>query len=156
MIQFALDRSPDLIVLSDAVNLVDVLDSGSSGPAATTEWADGTLRTLERLASTHARLVVLSNPPAGPSLATCPTRFLEPASCATTPDERYLIKRTAESRAVTAARRTDIDAHFVDVEVWFCLDGTCPAFLGPHLVRADRTHLTDDLGRALAPSFAGD
>jgi peptidoglycan/LPS O-acetylase OafA/YrhL len=150
MFRLARQLSADLVLLSDSTNLLPFLESGAQRDAAEREWRDGTTETLRALDAPDRALVLLPAPPKGPSPAICTTRLSAPSACLASPPSNYHLKRDAESKAAAAARKTGVDAHYIDTLPWFCTGTRCPLFAGTNLIRGDASHLSERMSRALS------
>lgn len=146
VVHTVLDQRPDLIVLANSS--LHVLNAGRAGfPDAKRDVAAlGIAATLDDLAPSGARVVVLGDPPVLGDLLACKTRFASPESCVRRPDDVWLAGRAGEEDAASAA-----GVEYVSVSDWFCFESRCPAFIGTTPATVDGSHLTIELSRSLAP-----
>ncbi|MDN4616087.1 acyltransferase family protein [Leifsonia sp. F6_8S_P_1B] len=142
---------PDLVVLASAESGMRRLASGATGREAAAEWQRGLEKSLERLAGTRARIVVLENPPETTSPVDCAARTSTPAACVRPVSAAWTLKSDAERRAVSEAAARGTDVTLVDTLPWFCVDGGCPVGDGRLIARIDHGHLTADYARMLGP-----
>jgi peptidoglycan/LPS O-acetylase OafA/YrhL len=149
-ISYAATLSPRLVIMSNALGSIDRFSDGTTGKAAETAWARGTLDSIRRLAAGGARVDVLESPPESTAPVDCATRLRSPATCLATPGNDWFAKRSAEKTAVLRADSAGIRAAFVTTSGWFCtVDDECPAFVGTTLVKVDTGHLTTAYSREL-------
>ncbi|WP_081866431.1 acyltransferase family protein [Blastococcus sp. URHD0036] len=143
---------PALVVTSQVGNSIQRLASGAEGAAAEQEWTAGVSQTVDRLAASAGRVVVLADPPGARRLGECATRFNHPSDCTTTVSEAYLHRVGLESAAVTALGRPTTAVQYVQTRSWFCADdGRCPAFAEGLTMYADDKHVTTTYSARLAP-----
>jgi peptidoglycan/LPS O-acetylase OafA/YrhL len=130
-------------------DLVIVGNSYTQYPADAEEWAEGTDESVERLAESASRVVLIGDNPANTEdPPACLSEHLDDASaCATERADAVLPERI--SAEVAAARSHDVT--FVDTTDWFCTSETCPVVLGNLLVMRDETHITAPMAEFLRP-----
>jgi hypothetical protein len=143
---------PPLVIMSQVGNSIERLASGADGAAAEQEWTAAVSQTVDQLAASAGRVVVLADPPGGERLGECATRFNSPSDCATTLSGAYLRRVGLESAAVAALGRPPSAVQYVQTKSWFCADdGRCPAFAGGITMYADAIHVTTTYSAELAP-----
>ncbi|MCU1569017.1 MAG: Peptidoglycan/LPS O-acetylase OafA/YrhL, contains acyltransferase and SGNH-hydrolase domain [Pseudarthrobacter sp.] len=137
---------PDVLILSAAEGYLGLMASGTTGEAAANEWQEGVERTLHVAQGYAGSIVVLGNPPAGLDPKDCASRLQGPASCLSGQSAMHQAKAEAERQATLSFAGTSDGARYIDASQFFCVDGTCPAFIGTTAVRTDATHLTTEAG----------
>ena len=141
---------PDLTILASAQDSTfSRLMSGNKGAQAAGEIAAGLEETIASLGKSTSRIAVLSSPPEGRNLQECVTKLGRPSDCVTALSQNWESLRRAESRVVNGP-----DVTYVDTSSWFCLNGSCPGFVGNMPVRVDSGHLTVEYSVKLAPLLA--
>jgi peptidoglycan/LPS O-acetylase OafA/YrhL len=149
------EQAPDLVVFGSAEGYVDNLPSGATGDDAVDEWADALRASIDTVAPTGARVVVLSAPPSAADLTQCWTRASTPGDCLTQIQGPWHRTAEAEQRAVAEARADGLDVEYVDTHTWVCTaDGACPGFADGLVIRSDINHLTAQYSERLAPLLA--
>jgi peptidoglycan/LPS O-acetylase OafA/YrhL len=142
---------PDLVLLSSAYpgRVYDRSRGQEAGLEASRDvWREGWKRTLARLRDDGIRAALLRNTPeAGQDMASCVSGHLDaPQAC----DVRLHPSRvTRLERDAAAATRTPL----IDMTPSLCRGGTCAAVQDGVLMYRDRTHLTPEAVRRLAPSL---
>jgi peptidoglycan/LPS O-acetylase OafA/YrhL len=148
--QWALDQvarlDPDLVLVSNAVNLVDQQLEQPAGDLRYTRWRDGMARTLADLGAAQREVVLLGAPPRAGNVQKCVTRLSTPSDCTEPVSAHWRAVRGAERAAAQA-----VGASYVDPEPWFCASGRCPAVVGSTPVYTDGRHLTAAYAHRLAP-----
>jgi peptidoglycan/LPS O-acetylase OafA/YrhL len=140
------ETEPDLLILATAHTDALLLESRAGGLEALDEIRRGYDRALAALVPSATYTIVLEPPPGAPNLQTCVTRVGSPEDCygyVTTPFE-----------ALTEAEREAAEqagAIHVDTGGWFCVERTCPGFVGTTPVYAEGGHLTVAYARELGP-----
>ena len=144
----------EILVAADG-SLID-RDTSLDGPHSQL-WIPGLASTLQRLASTGTRIVIIDQPPefklAGldpvPCIAAHPTDFQQ--ACRAPRDHAV----DAHARAVDHRAATGVRATFVDPADWLCDAQTCPAVVDRFVVYRDFSgHLTAPLALAHADRWA--
>ena len=143
--------SPDLVVVSNSVTMVDKQVAEPEGDERYARWRAGMAETLRALEEAAGEVVVLGAPPRSGNLQECVTRISEPGDCTEPVPGEWRAVRDAEQAAAREA-----GAAYVDPERWFCADGRCPAVVGSTPVYTDGRHLTEAYSRRLAPHLAPD
>lgn len=133
---------PSLVVMSDSENT----------PTGLASYAAGLARAIELARGHHAHVLLMSPPPAQPSVTSCQQDHRTPAECARTPYRTWFaLNRT--HRAVAA--RTG--ATYADLLPLFCARLVCPSVVpgdgGTIAVRGDYVHLTPEYAQFVAASF---
>lgn len=139
-----LDRwKPSLALFADA----------ESAPVDRSSYAAGLTHAV-RLTMKHTRSVVLlSPPPAQPSLSTCQSAGKGPAQCQQPPYPTWFALNAVDR---TVASRTG--ATYADLLPYFCHELACPSIVAPGgigtAIRGDFFAMTPEYAQTLAPSFA--
>jgi len=145
---------PDLVLVSSTDRILELLDSGATGPAAGTEWRDGSERLIDRLAGHADRVAFLSPPPTGANITECATVPTGLAGCLGQESDRTDVRVTAEESAARDA--ADPGVSVVDTRPWFCRpDGTCPPVIDGTAVLSDGKHLSHDMGMRISGLVSG-
>lgn len=140
------DIQPDLVIMASAENTVIRLASKASGLQAIDEFAAGSIKTIEAISGSGAKVTVLSAPPRGKNLQECVTNLSTHADCTTVITGDWFMFRDGEKNAIESAGKTYVDTH-----LWFCnTQGVCPAFVGNTPIRVDTGHLTVEYSAKLA------
>ncbi|MDQ0767989.1 peptidoglycan/LPS O-acetylase OafA/YrhL [Pseudarthrobacter defluvii] len=154
--QWALDQvkasKPDMVILSSSEDASMRLVSKAEGTAVVSEWIAGTKDTLNSVAGSAGRVVLLDPPPGGKALQECATRVSKPSDCMTAPDNRYgeLYSAVRDAAAAVPAAKAEV----IRTRDWFCSGNNCPGFVGTTPVYADQGHMTPNYASELAPLFA--
>lgn len=145
---------PDLVVISEYTRAYVIAANPGERPVTMAQWTDGLKRTIGRLVSSGASVVVLRDTPQpgmdahfclsraawhGQSTARCDT----PAKTALLPDVA-----NAERMAVDAGH-----ARYADLTTQFCGPETCPA-VKDTIVYRDGNHMTAPFAKELAKPLA--
>ncbi|MBF4162557.1 acyltransferase family protein [Nocardioides acrostichi] len=136
---------PDLLIVADASQ--QSLNSQRSEIGGTQESVarDALGRFLAQVPD-GIEVMVLGAPPPIADLRECVSRVGGPLQCARSPDQLYEDHKNGELAAAQAAGVT-----YLDTLAWFCVDDSCPGFVGDTPVTYDGTHLTVQFGQQLAP-----
>ena len=126
---------------------------GYSGANAIREWGAGLGRTLDEIATSGAKLLVIGDTPktAGDNIPLCLSGHQQDISaCGNKRSKAVLTERLAALAEAAAAHH----ATYVDPSNWFCTDTFCPAVISNVVVYSDDSHLTDSYARYRAPQMA--
>ena len=147
------EKKPDVVIASSLWMEFRMAPGADSNPDSrpTQEWQDALQRTVDEVAASTPRVVLLDSPPEGQSIVNCQTATATPADCQTQVTQAYR-DITEMNEAVTAQERTaGRDVRHIAVEDWFCWEGTCPAFIAAHPIYADQLHVAPVYGEFVAP-----
>lgn len=142
--------SPDLVVLPMLTRRGVV---GYRGSDAIRQWGLGLGRTLDALAVSGTKLLVISDTPKsiGESIPLCVSAHQQDISrCGNSRSEAVLEERLA----VLAETAPLHHATYVDTSNWFCTETFCPAVINSIVVYSDDSHLTDSFVRYRSPQIA--
>ncbi|THG30770.1 acyltransferase family protein [Naasia lichenicola] len=98
---------------------------------------------VAKVSSPATKFVVLPGPPSDKNVAECYTPISHPADCISEVPDQY-----ADADRGLAKR---IGATFIDPQMWYCVGGQCPAFVGSFPVKLDAAHITAAYARRIAP-----
>lgn len=140
---------PDLVVVSSSAAALTAVATRAQGAVLRSQWREGTVKALQRIRPSGARVVILSPNPVGPAAAACVTTTSTPRDCETRLSELWRIKASAERAAAETAQAT-----YVDTQDLFCFRGICPIFAAGTPIRWDEQHLTRTYGLQIAPLLA--
>lgn len=149
-VQYINDLQADLVVFPMLTRRGVV---GHRGSDAIREWGAGLGRTLDAIAASGAKLLVIGDTPKsnGDNIPLCLSGHQQDiAPCGNSRSEAVL----AERLAVLAETAPAHHATYVDTSNWFCTDTFCPAVIGGVVVYSDDSHLTDSYARYRAPQIA--
>lgn len=133
------ELDPDLIIMGNAENSLGRLKSGAEGTTALQEWGNASGDTLGALrARSKAKIVTLTSPPGGKSLASCATNLNQPNDCVSEVKSSYrqLVDTEAQAAELVSGAFT------ISPEPWLCVNGRCPTFSGDVPIYVDNGHLT--------------
>lgn len=149
-LQYIVDLHPDVVVFPMLTRRGLV---GHSGANAITEWGAGLARTLDIVAASGAKLLVIGDTPKsnGDNIPLCLSSHQADISrCGNKRSKAVLDERLAVLAATAPAHH----ATYVDPSNWFCTVDFCPAVIGGNVVYSDDSHLTDSYVRYRAPQVA--
>jgi len=149
-VQYINDLQADLVVLPMLTRRGVV---GHRGSDAIREWGEGLGRTLDAIATSGAKLLVIGDTPksTGDNIPLCLSSHQQDISaCGNKRSEAVLEERLAVLAETAPAHH----ATYVDPSNWFCTDTFCPAVISNVVVYSDDSHLTDSYARYRAPQIA--
>lgn len=149
-VQYINDLHADLVVFPMLTRRGVV---GRRGSDAIREWGAGLGRTLDAIATSGAKLLVIGDTPktAGDNIPLCLSAHQQDISaCGNERSEAVLSERLAVLAETAPAHH----ATYVDPSNWFCTDTFCPAVISNVVVYSDDSHLTDSYARYRAPQIA--
>jgi peptidoglycan/LPS O-acetylase OafA/YrhL len=148
MIKEALRTQPDLVFLSGAHG---VLASGASGDVARDEYSQGVARTLEKVALSGARILILPTPPQVADIRACADRINGLLKCTASMRQLDAPLFGGEQKGIELSQARGIAAQIIPTTDWFCDENQlCPAQIGPYIVRTDSLHITNAFAESLA------
>lgn len=142
---------PAVVFIIDTYAYTGRLASGATGTAAATEWAAGLSDLLMNIKNSARKIIVVSPPPEGATLANCAEpKGSRPVDCLTQIPSAWHQISVAEQEV---ANRSGVI--YWDTSRWFCsAAGYCPAFVGTTLIRYDNVHPTSQFLNLLVPLFS--
>lgn len=142
---------PALTIVSSFWKQVELGMSGATGPAAEQEWQDGMTRLLQAVAPNTADLLVLDSPPGAQSIKKCRTAVSSPQDCQRPIPDLAAAMSRVNAQAVAAVRSAHPQVRHRPVPDWFCVQGTCPAFMANLPIYTDGIHIAPVYADFLAP-----
>ncbi|BDZ48207.1 hypothetical protein GCM10025867_04480 [Frondihabitans sucicola] len=121
---------------------------GEASSVISDAWAEGLSALVSRFSGSVGEVILLAAPPSGTDVTECYTPRSTPTSCAFRLPGSWTTRLAAE-RSVAQK----LDLALVDSRSLVCASGACPAFVGTTPVRTDRSHLTLEYARKIAPSL---
>jgi hypothetical protein len=103
---------------------------------------------MDQIVGSFRRYIVLAPPPETVDLGECKTPVSGPRDCEAPIPDLWTETADAESTAAAAA-----GWNYVDTRDWFCVNGTCPSFVGTIPMKRDAVHLSKEYAELLAPIF---
>lgn len=149
-LQFIVELQPEVVVFPMLTRRGLV---GYSGSNAINEWGAGLGRSLDIVAASGAKLLVIGDTPKsnGENIPLCLSSHQgDISACGNSRTKAVLDERLA----VLASTAPLHHATYIDTSNWFCTDSFCPAVIGSNVVFSDDSHLTDSLVRYRAPQVA--
>ena len=149
-VQYINDLQADLVVFPMLTRRGMV---GYRGSDAIRQWGLGLGRTLDAVAASGAKTLVIGDTPKsnGENIPLCVSSHQQDiARCGNSRSEAVLDERLA----VLAETAPLHHATYVDPSNWFCTETFCPAIIGTIVVYSDDSHLTDSYARYRAPQIA--
>lgn len=143
---YVAEEQPDLVILSSSYDQILHTTRAEIEDDGITLARDGLGLTLDRVLGAGADVVVLGTPPPHANLLECVTRSGGPPDCASTHHDYSLQHIAGETEAAAAA-----GVPYIDTTEWFCVDGSCPGFVGTTPVTVDGVHLSVAFAEQLAP-----
>ncbi|MCW2525532.1 MAG: oatA 2 [Pseudonocardiales bacterium] len=141
--------NPTLLIISDSTQGMTFMTDHAQGSTGQTEWANGLAAQINASVIVGTKVVILSPPPAGASVATCATATSSPSGCVSQVSDDWTAKKGADKAGAKLAGAT-----YVDDSRWFCSGGNCPIFVSTVLMRWDEQHLTSAYAQLIAPELA--
>jgi peptidoglycan/LPS O-acetylase OafA/YrhL len=155
--QYVLDETSgdafDLVITSERQS---VPVQGESWDSTEKPAIDGYREYLSRWAASGANVLVIKDPPfPGNTIDSIPDCLAEnpgnPQKCSGTPQEWHWM-----DPVTTAAMELDQPKiHAVDLDKYFCADGSCPPVIGSVVTYFDASHITATYAKTLAPYLEG-
>jgi peptidoglycan/LPS O-acetylase OafA/YrhL len=145
------DEQPDIVVVANSRGFRAVDDAGTTltGADRATAWRAGMARTLDRLETAAATVVVLADTPLSEvDPPECLSKHPDSMLACATPHEAAVSSSWLEAERTAAAAG---GATFIDPTAWVCPSDPCPPVLGNFLVYRDPSHLSTAFAAALAP-----
>ncbi|WP_110241066.1 acyltransferase family protein [Nocardioides gilvus] len=149
------ERSPDLVVMSNRVSLPL---AGATYEQSAAGYADGYERVLRRLAEAGVAVAVLRDTPAPgdggeiTSIPDCLAEHLPDAAACGGPRDDW-VSFDPDPAATAATRIADKGVGVVDLNDRICRAQNCDAVVGGVIVYFDASHLTATYARTLAPAL---
>lgn len=144
------ELSPQLTIVANSDVTARVGDALNIETAAAFDpLGEATSSALARIVPNSDRTVVLVPPPSGEgfAIAGCMTNFNSPSDCSGRVGERMeLLVETLEDASLTAG-----GAEVIDTREWFCVNNSCPSFVGNNPIRGDQSHLSQVFSERLGP-----
>ncbi|MCP1501280.1 peptidoglycan/LPS O-acetylase OafA/YrhL [Curtobacterium herbarum] len=135
---------PDLLVVTNS--FADLPLQGTNRDMTTAEWRSGLERYMEQVTPSVGQVVHVTPPPAGKSIEECYREGGSPAACITRVSSQW-------TGRLAAVQGLDGDPAVVDTRPLFCVQSSCPAFVGDTLVKEDLVHLTGAYAVEMAPGL---
>ena len=152
---FVRSLHPDVVIASQN-------DAAHLRSATAAQWATATVTVLERLASGHARIVLLGDTPSlkhpGPQCLTNHWRDVQSCAIPRAAEFDYADgtghgespSLTALRRSATLVRAERAGFTIADPTQWLCTQVVCPALAGNTLIYRDTDHVTNTFSPQLA------
>ncbi|TYC98995.1 acyltransferase [Arthrobacter echini] len=140
------DLEPDLVFVANTYE--PRFPAGWNEAMTPEEWQESTKTIVSRFNAAVGRVVFLAPPPLSADIAECYSKIAEPSFCAGTIDPDWRTMQIAEQELTE-----NIDAYFVNPELWFCAEDWCPSFVGTTPTKRDLVHMTPSYQRKIAPAL---
>lgn len=111
------------------------------------EHAQGVQRYIEKLTPDVGRFVLLAPPPADKDVRECLSPRTGPRDCVSTVTSDWKGMAAGDEKLVGDS------VVWIDSRALFCEKSKCPAFADGIPIKFDRTHLTEEYARHIAPAF---
>ena len=141
---------PSIVVITDVATTIDRMTAGDEA-ANTSTYGEGLAGQLATIAPLAGNVIVLHSPPQAQSLEQCKTPVTGPENCVAKVSSAY--QAWADVTASTIAAGNWPNVTNVPVRDWFCVRGSCPAFIGDIRSFAGGSHLTAFAASAAADLF---
>ena len=135
-------KKPDLIIISEALNVSILNASGESiqGVKARGFLINNLENTLKDFGDTTKKIILIDAFPQLPNISTCMGASGELNKCVTTSSGTSIYR---EINRILAEKNS---LSLVSPMGWLCFQGRCPAIIGQVLVSPDGSHLTPEFG----------
>ena len=143
--EYLAETPPDLLIMASATEQVRNAERPDIDATGRDVAEEGLSEALS-LVPDDIEVLVLAPPPQLAYLVECVSRVGTPLQCAREPNEAFQAHDAGERAAVEGT-----DATYLATESWFCVDGSCPGYVGNTPVTMDGTHLTVEYAETLAP-----
>jgi peptidoglycan/LPS O-acetylase OafA/YrhL len=143
----------DLVITSERQS---VPVQGESWDTTERPAIEGYRQYLYRWAASGANVLVIKDPPfPGNTIDSIPDCLAEnpgkPQKCSGTPEKWHWM----DPVTVAATELEQPKIHAVDMDKYFCADGSCPAVVGSVVTYFDASHITATYAKTLAPYLEG-
>jgi peptidoglycan/LPS O-acetylase OafA/YrhL len=140
------DLQPDVVIIANTYE--PRFPVGRDEPMTPEEWKDSTREIVSRFSDAAGSVVFLAPPPLATDIADCYSKLAEPSFCAGQVTEQWRTFAGAERELAD-----ELDAAFIDPQLWFCAERWCPSFVGDTPVRRDFVHMTPRFQEKIAPAL---
>lgn len=139
------ESKPGLLILSNAYNQGMIAEDRKP---SLTAWEAAATRAQSEWTEAAGRVVVIQSPPQGADPKECVTRISKPTDCVAP-----IVKKTWSDYAAVDRRVAERAGHaYIETKKWFCTSGSmCPVFADGITIRRDKSHITEEYARKLAP-----
>ena len=140
------ELKPDLVFITNTYDPRIRVDNGAVlGPE---EWKQAMRDIVARFQGSVGQLVFLAPPPNDLNIAACYSQVSVPADCVSHVTEQWATFAEADAEVAS-----ELGARFVTSEPWFCVDGSCPAFVGGVPTKSDHVHMLPAYASKIAPAI---
>jgi len=147
--RYTKNKKPDLIVVSEAINVSFLNASGGSvmGPSAASFLIPNIEQSIRDFQATTPKIVLIDAFPNFPQISKCMSSSGILTSCVTSTEDTDIYRQINS----TVASATGIPV--ISTLPWICNENNCPAIVDGTLVSPDGSHLTPQFAKVLQPKI---